>query len=108
MEGLIKGLADVVLDRLNNDEQPNSESRDEFSRSSWAEVCNHHYSPLRSLTSCYMVDFSLIGDEMCRLCPEIRTMMIRGMIVDMATVEIIGINRFALRFGFGTVIVDFY
>ncbi|XP_028762327.1 poly(U)-specific endoribonuclease-B-like isoform X2 [Neltuma alba] len=38
MEDLIKGLAGAVLDRLGNDEEPNSQSRDERSRSTWAEV----------------------------------------------------------------------
>ncbi|KAK4262510.1 hypothetical protein QN277_028062 [Acacia crassicarpa] len=38
MEDLIKGLAGAVLDRLGNDQEPVSQSRDERSRSTWAEV----------------------------------------------------------------------
>ncbi|KAF7828505.1 poly(U)-specific endoribonuclease-B-like isoform X2 [Senna tora] len=38
MEDLIKGLAGAVLDRLDNDQHPDSHSRDERSRSTWAQV----------------------------------------------------------------------
>ncbi|KAI9089157.1 hypothetical protein K1719_029436 [Acacia pycnantha] len=38
MEDLIKGLAGAVLDRLGSDQEPVSQSRDERSRSTWAEV----------------------------------------------------------------------
>lgn len=40
MDGLIKGLMDVALDHLG---QKDDESRDERSRSSWAEVITTPY-----------------------------------------------------------------
>lgn len=48
MEGLIKGLVNVALgqgddNRDNDRDHSNSESRDERSRSSWAEVSFHQF-----------------------------------------------------------------
>lgn len=48
MEGLIKGLVNVAMgqeddNRDNHRDHSNSESRDERSRSSWAQVSFHHF-----------------------------------------------------------------
>lgn len=91
MEGLIKGLIDVALGAVGNDDDDRhsgSQNPDERSRSTWAQVST--IIPLLAFLDCLLIPFIL-----CRWCPGRRIRMKkRTAAVGRAIIGVSGIERF--------------